>query len=190
MEFQDIIISKTQNTKEHGYGEQSDATVDNRAKDYRRVWKQFYEEDDFLFEKVTKDHKRFTNSKNKDDVFDNLIMKKRYTISFDTLLLDSEARAAAAGKQAFIHVVGIGLGVWKTSESQEKVFLETFAQRLQVLIPHLSHIAALHFSWFSLTEWKDLKNGGTVKCDTHPNGGIKTFLSKRNPADKLVSQTV
>jgi len=185
MEYQDIIITKAQNTLENGYGLKDDDPIENPIQDYRRLWKKFYEENDFIYDNVTKDNERFGSTLKEGDIFDNLIMKKRYTISFDTLLLDAEARAAEAQKQAYIHVVGIGLGVWKKSEQQEKIFLETFTQRLKVLLPKLAHIGVVHFSWFHLTEWGDLKHGGILKHETHPQGGIRTFLSKRNPADKL-----
>ncbi|KAI8117786.1 hypothetical protein CVS40_10393 [Lucilia cuprina] len=186
MEFQDIIIAKTQNTKENGYGFGiAEDTTNSKHKDYRRIWKQFYEEPDFLYNQVIKDGKRFGASKNKDDIFDNLIMKKRYTISFDTLLLEAEARAKSEGKQAYVHVVGIGLGVWKAAEQQEQIFLQTFTQRVKYLLPQLQHIGVLHFSWFSLSECGELKNGYVFKSETHPQGGIRCFLSKRNPADKL-----
>lgn len=186
MEFQDIIVAKTQNTKEKGYGFPiNEDTTNCKHKDYRRIWKKFYEEKDFVFEQVAKDGKRFGAAKNKDDIFDNLIMKKRYAISFDTLLLEAESRAQAAGKPAYVHVVGIGLGVWKAAEQQEQIFLQTFTQRVKYLLPKLQHIGVLHFSWFSLTECGELKNGGVLKSDSHPQGGIRCFLSKRNPADKL-----
>lgn len=188
MEFQDIIVAKKQNTKENGYGfDIQEDTTNSKPKDYRRIWKEFYEEKDFIFDEVVKDNKRFGSSKNKEDVFDNLIMKKRYTISFDTLLLEAEARAKAADKQAYVHVVGIGLGVWKAAEQQEQIFLETFTQRVKYLLPKLQHIGVLHFSWFTLTECGELKNGYVFKSETHPQGGIRCFLSKRNPADKLKS---
>lgn len=186
MEFQDIVIAKTQNTKENGYGcDITEDTTNSRPKDYRRIWKEFYEEKDFLFTEVSKNNKRFGSSKNKDDIFDNLLMKKRYTISFDTLLLEAQARAKAEDKQAFVHVVGIGLGVWKAAEQQERIFLETFVQRVQHLLPKLPNIGVLHFSWFTLTECGNLKNGYVFKSETHPQGGIRCFISKRNPAEKL-----
>lgn len=186
MEFQDIIIAKTQNKTDNGYGFPLSAdTTNNKAKDYRRIWKEFYEEQDYLFTEVNRDNKRFGSSKNKDDIFDNIIMKKRYTISFDTLLLEAQARAKAEGKLAYVHVVGIGLGVWRAAEQQEHIFLETFTQRIKYLILKLQNIAVLHFSWFSLTECGELKNGKVFNSETHPQGGIKCFISKRNPADKL-----
>ncbi|XP_055857354.1 uncharacterized protein LOC129920154 isoform X2 [Episyrphus balteatus] len=184
MEFQDIVISKTQNTIENGYG-QNTKKNETRQSDYRHMWKSFYDEPDFSFDQVVKDGKRFGNSKNMNDIFDNLIMKKRYAISFDTLLLESEARCAAAEQRAYIHVVGIGLGVWKTAPQQEEIFLLTFTERLKELLPKLNHISFVHFSWFSMTKCGELEHGGIFKSDPHPDGGIRTFLSKRNPADKL-----
>ncbi|XP_037946112.1 uncharacterized protein LOC119678380 [Teleopsis dalmanni] len=185
MEFQDIIISKTQNTKENGYGEAIENITDTRPADYRRIWKEFYEEPDFVYTNIVKDDRRFGDSVSKDDIFDSVLMKKRYAISFDTLLLESEAKAAKANKSAYMHVVGIGLGVWKVSGQQEKIFLDTFTERLKVLMEKLPHIAVVHFSWFHLNEWGELKNNGFLECEKHPNGGIQTFLSNRNPADKL-----
>lgn len=196
MEFQDIIISPNQNTAINGYGleldtiEKSDGRASNeKALSYRNVWKKFYEEKDHLYEEVERDGKRFGSiaGKEKKYIIDNVIMKKRYSISFDTLLLESEARAKAAGKMAYIHVVGIGLGVWKVAEHQDKVFLETFNQRLKHLLPKLNNIGVVHFSWFVLKQWQDLKNGVKIPSETHPLGGIMVYISKRNPGDKLVN---
>lgn len=36
-------------------------------------------------------------------------MKKRFVISIDTLLLESQSRAKEMNKMAYVHVVGIGL---------------------------------------------------------------------------------
>uniref|UniRef100_A0A1B0ATB3 Uncharacterized protein n=1 Tax=Glossina palpalis gambiensis TaxID=67801 RepID=A0A1B0ATB3_9MUSC len=185
MEFQDIIISETQNTSENGYGLREEMTATNKAQDYRRVWTEFYEQSDFLYQQVSKDNQRFGKCKNWNDIFDNLIMKKRLTISFDTLLMESEARAQEQNKLAYIHVVGIGLGVWKVAEQQEKIFLECFHQRIKYLLPKLNHIGVIHFSWFQLNEWVDLKNNIKIESETHPNEGIHIYISKRNPADKL-----
>lgn len=128
---------------------------------------------------------RFGRSKNKNDFFDNLLMKKRYTISFDTLLLESNHRAKLAKKNAYVHVVGIGLGVWKACAHQEEIFLETMEQRIMALLPKLNHISWIDFSWFQLESCGKIKNNNLFESSSHPNGGIRIFLSKRNPADKL-----
>lgn len=185
MEFQDIVVARSQNTKEQGYGLALQAEAHTRNEDYRRIWRSFYESRDHLHGTVSIDGKRFGVSGNKQDVFDNLVMKRRYAISFDMLLLEAQARAKRAGKPAYIHVVGFGLGVWKVAPQQEQIFLETFEQRLRVLRKQLSHIGVVHFSWFKLTRCGALHDGAVLKDAHHPQGGIRVHLSKRNPAEKL-----
>ncbi|XP_065364615.1 uncharacterized protein LOC135957750 isoform X1 [Calliphora vicina] len=201
MEYQDIMITPEQNTKENGYGfhitkdKETIANMDLLKKiDYRAMWQKFYQQNDVVYDlalkdgqrfgEVTKPHQRFTQHL----MFDNLIMKKRYSILFDLLLLDSQARAKKLNKLAYIHVVGVGLGVWKVAEQQTEIFLESFYARVLQLLPQLNNIAALHFSWFYATESRNLKHNGFIKSETHPLGGIHTFLENRNPADKLPPQ--
>jgi hypothetical protein len=64
------------------------------------------------------------------------------------ILSQSEARAASVGTTAYIHVVGIGLGVWRASEHQEKDFLEAFASCLRRLRSVLKHVSDINFAWF------------------------------------------
>uniref|UniRef100_A0A0K8V8T2 Uncharacterized protein n=1 Tax=Bactrocera latifrons TaxID=174628 RepID=A0A0K8V8T2_BACLA len=188
MEWQDIMITATQNTKENGYGfsTQEAAVANKRNVDYRRIWTDFYEEADLIYEKVKAQHsKRFFIKPNVNYIFDNLMMKKRYAISFDTLLLEAESRGAYLNKQIYIHVVGIGLGSWRAVPQQEKIFLETFGERLQQLLPQLSHISVVHFSYFVSSAWANLQDGSLMLSETHPEGGIKIFMSNRNPSEKL-----
>ncbi|XP_037898810.1 uncharacterized protein LOC119643517 isoform X1 [Glossina fuscipes] len=191
MEYQDVIIDPRQNVKANGYGA-GNAKEQNSSRlvNYRHIWNGFYENSDYLYEQSAKDEKRFgetfsRSSTTESSIFDNVMMKKRYSLTFDTLLVESEARARQLSKQAYIHVVGIGLGVWKVADQQTKIFLETFTQRLKYLLPQLNHIGVVHFSWFHLSEWGDLRDNGTFLSETHPQGGIKTYLSKRNPNEKL-----
>lgn len=190
MEYQDIVITPQQNTKENGYGFDSETKEDEPnnedlkcLREYRKLWQKFYESKDFLYENVSADKQRFWTLSG--GLFDNVMMKKRYTITFDTLLLESQARAEKLNKQAYIHIVGIGLGVWKVAEQQTKIFLECFTQRVKHLLPQLNNIGILHFSWFHMQEWQDLKHNGFIVSPKHPLGGIKTFLENRNPAEKL-----
>ncbi|XP_065364083.1 uncharacterized protein LOC135957291 [Calliphora vicina] len=203
MECEDIKISKTQNTLENGYGTQTKNDLVTgvlqylfpakaiteeieKLQDYRLLWNKFYEEPDHLYKKVSIDNKRFGESLDCETIFDNLIMKKRYAISFDTLLLEANERALKANKFGYIHVVGIGLGVWLGAQQQEQIFMESFQQRLKYLLPQLKHIAVVHLSWFHLTQWGDLKNEEIFSCEGHPKGGIKILISKRNPNEKLL----
>ncbi|XP_075155851.1 ADP-ribosylarginine hydrolase CG2909-like isoform X1 [Haematobia irritans] len=191
MDYQDIVISPEQNIPEMGYGPQNTSDIMNTefiaSIEYRKLWEQFYEESGFLYTEVKKDNKRFGDVEMPcfNEIFDNVVMKKRFTISFDTLLLEAQARAFQLNKQAYVHVVGIGLGVWRMAKQQSKIFLETFDQRVKHLLPKLNNIGVIHFSWFEEKEWADLKHNGLIESKTHPMGGIRTLIANRNPADKL-----
>lgn len=191
MDWQDIIVSKEQNIKKHGYGytaqEAINATI--AAVNYRYLWTNFYEQQDLLYENMSgRNTTRFYKIPNTKYFFDNLMMKKRNAISFDTLLLEANARGAAAGKQVYLHVVGIGLGAWRAFQHQDTIFLETFGERLQELLTCLIHINVVHFSYFNMTACANLADGGVLATESHPAGGIRIFLSNRNPAQKLESE--
>ena len=209
MEFQDITITQYQNTLDNGYGcpleKPSAKTPSNvwqslnprkkidkleKLQNYRYLWNKFYEERDHLYEQVVKDGLRFGDSLNCLVVFDNLMMKKRYAISLDLLLLEANKRAAEMEKLAYVHVVGFGLGVWRAASQQEEIFFECFEQRLKYLMPQLAHIGVVHFSWFNLSEWGELSHKGLIESASHPKGGVRVLISKRNLGEKLVSISV
>ncbi|XP_036339370.1 uncharacterized protein LOC118748798 isoform X1 [Rhagoletis pomonella] len=191
MDWQDIIITSEQNRKERGYGytPQQAMLSTNPVVDYRRMWSHFYEQQDLLYSNISgRESARFYKIPNTAFIFDNLMMKKRNAISFDTLLLEANARGVAANKQVYLHVVGIGLGAWRAVQHQDKIFLETFGERLQELLSSLSHISVVHFSYFGMSSWAQLEDGGVIASPKHPSGGIKIFLSNRNPAQKLAPE--
>ncbi|KAH8420521.1 hypothetical protein KR009_011113 [Drosophila setifemur] len=185
MEYQDMMITESQNTPLRGYGGESDGQSPTGASDLRRVWREFYNEPrDFLYGKLPPDNgQRFERVA--EGYFDHQVMRKRYAVSFDTLLLEAQDRAARSGKPAYIHVVGIGLGVWQVSEGQERTFLEAFEERLQVLGERLTHIGVVHFSWFHLPGLGTLHDGALLPLAKHPLGGIRIRISRRNPNEKL-----
>ncbi|KAH8295923.1 hypothetical protein KR018_000701 [Drosophila ironensis] len=185
MEFQDIVVARTQNTRANGYGQALGDAAQTREQDYRRLWRGFYAVRDLVHGEASIDQQRFGPSGNKQDVFDNLVMKRRYAVSFDLLLLETQARAEADGRLAYLHVVGFGLGVWKVAGQQERIFLEAFEQRLRALGSRLDHIGAVHFSWFKLEKCGGLRDGALIPVPGHPNGGVRVLLSKRRPAEKL-----
>uniref|UniRef100_W8BF98 Uncharacterized protein n=1 Tax=Ceratitis capitata TaxID=7213 RepID=W8BF98_CERCA len=188
MEWQDIMITPTQNTKAHGYGYTVDEleVANNRIVDYRQVWSNFYDESDKIYDKICEiDSPRYHKVPQTEFIFDNVLMKKRYAISFDTLLLEANARGAAADKQVYLHVVGFGLGVWRAVQHQYKIFLTVFGERLLELMPHLSSVGVVHFSHFHETACGVLSDGAMLAAETHAKGGIKILFSNRNPAEKL-----
>lgn len=195
MEYQDILITNVQNTASNGYGPIPTTKLDKKLIkifEYRKMWNWFYNEKSLLYDDISGKDTRFrpivTGNKLNAEIFDTLIMKKRYSITFDTLLIESNYRASVLNKNAFIHVVGIGLGVWRAHDCQEKIFLECFESRIKALIyPALKHVSHICFSWFDLKNSGDLKDGGFIESSEHPLGGIKILMNRRNPADKLVS---
>ncbi|XP_054728954.1 uncharacterized protein LOC129237973 [Anastrepha obliqua] len=192
MEWQDIMITPMQNTKARGYGYNAKTAkkANKRSVDYRQLWTRFYEEHDLIYDKVENIvSPRFFKDERTRFIFDNLVMKKRYAITFDTLLLEADARGTAAEKQVYLHVVGIGLGAWRAVKHQDKIFLKTFSERLKALLLHLTHISVVHFSNFRPSSAEPhLRDGGLFEAETHPNGGIKTFIHDRYPAEKLAPE--
>lgn len=194
MEWQDIMITPMQNTKARGYGYKTKSAMKtkNPKVDYRQLWIRFYEEQDLLYAKVENiNSPRFFKDKITRYIFDNLMMKKRYAITFDTLLLESNARGKATEKQVYLHVVGIGLGAWRAVQHQDKIFLKTFKERMHALLLCLTHISVVHFSNFRPSAAKDfITDGDKIVSANHPSGGIQTFVQDRYPAEKLVSSIV
>lgn len=124
MEYQEMVISRKQNIAENGYGNSDKPSL-------HKVFADFYEDESFVYgDKNLSTDGRFVRLED-GLYFDNVAYAKRLALSFDTLLLEANFRAKEKNTSAYIHVVGIGLGVWKISSHQTKVFLETFMQRLR-----------------------------------------------------------
>lgn len=186
MEFQDICVTKEQNTVSNGYGQEpsvGDSIDLRRNYSLRSIWNEFYDEQSELFNVTAGNGSNLSKISN-GVFFNNVAMKKRFVISIDTLLLESQSRAKALNKMAYVHVVGIGLGVWKIAHQQEEIFLRAFEQRLKYLAHKLSNVGWINFAWFQ-SGCGDIRNGNVIKTDDTQNG-IKIFLTKRNPSDKLV----
>lgn len=129
MEFQEIVINERQNTTKNGYGTNIPSSV-------HKLFSTFYEEacrshgEVLSYRKtLSQNDDRYTELKLK-SIFDNHLYYKRLTISIDTLLMEANHRASEKGTTAYIHVVGLGLGVWKISNHQEEVYMDAFAKRI------------------------------------------------------------
>ncbi|KAJ9582647.1 hypothetical protein L9F63_023025 [Diploptera punctata] len=183
MEWEEIIISKQQNTEVNGYGSKTKNM--NKQHLWRKIWAEFYgirsnlptykESLEFRDQ-----YKELTN----DLMFNNEVYRKRITITAETLLLESESRASANNTQACVKVVGCGLGVWQISSHQQDIFLETFAECIRRLFPKLNHIYVVHFVWFKNEECGGVKNGDFI-CKRHDGSGIKVEFSMGTPHSKL-----
>ena len=118
----------------------------------------------------------------RDGKLDVVKYKERMKISFETYLIEANARGAAAGKRVFCHVVGLGLGVWQFDQSQTKLYLEAFKETLQYLYSkgQLSNIGVVDMSWIK----QDLN------FDDLNIGPIVVKFSKRNPFDNDLEASI
>ena len=110
--------------------------------------------------------------------FDVETYKARIRITAEILLLEANDRAKAAGKTAYVYVVGLGLGVWQHNADQVHHYLSAFEAALYTL--SLPHISTVEFAWIPADQ--------TEKCRLVTIGeekGIKVLFSKRSPAGKL-----
>ncbi|TLD37147.1 hypothetical protein E2P81_ATG03959 [Venturia nashicola] len=112
--------------------------------------------------------------------FDEKLYVERMRITIETLLLEADARAKDMdGKKAFIHVVGLGLGVWQYSSDQPSIYISTFTSSLRTL--KLPYIGTINFSWIDNVFASDRDSciaAGLSK-------GITVEFSKRDPAEPL-----
>ncbi|KAK7914004.1 hypothetical protein PG985_011707 [Apiospora marii] len=113
--------------------------------------------------------------------FDARLYRARMAITFDILLREAVDRAQAAGKKAYVYVVGLGLGVWEYDAAQPGLYIEEL-HRVLTTLPRddLRRLGTVEIAWIdapdktrrALTDW-----GASV--------GIDILFSRRNPAEKL-----
>lgn len=112
--------------------------------------------------------------------FDERLYVERMRITIETLLLEANARAKdMEGKKAFVHVVGLGMGVWQYSSTQPSLYISTFTSSLRTL--KLPHISTINFSWINnvLASDRDACTAAGL------SKGITVEFSKRDPAEPL-----
>ncbi|EMR68741.1 hypothetical protein UCREL1_4265 [Eutypa lata UCREL1] len=114
--------------------------------------------------------------------FDAAMYKARMRVTVDILLLEAIDRAGEAGRQAYVYVVGLGLGVWLINPDQPRIFIEVFVDALEQMKgdARLSQIGTLEFAWIRVPT-------ATQKQVTEAGArhGINVKFSRRDPAAKL-----
>lgn len=123
-----MVVTSIQNTPENGYGPgQSELTL-------KSVFAKFYNIDYFPV------HTEFPG------FFNDSIYLRRIQISIETFLIEANRRGLESNKRVYVHVVGLGLGVWMLNPgAQKRIYLEAFQNSLMKLC--LPNIACLDFSW-------------------------------------------
>lgn len=179
MEYKYMIVTKKQNTRERGYGKFF--KFEMMKQNYQRlcIWAKFYDIDYFptYDEAVLDKSDRYININPHDNTepyfLDTLIYKKRIEISAEVFLKEANKRAKIAQKTAFCHITGLGLGVWKIHESQNRLTIDVYLDLLNKL--KLEYISDVYFAWFDSIE--------NIKTDKIKN--ISISFGRRNPADPL-----
>lgn len=169
MEWQHMIITPAQNTKNNGYG--------LHTKDYSllSIWENLYGTQFPTFQEAQADtSQRFIKIAH-DTYFDTLVYKKRMALVIAPFLHHAHFCGKQTNKQVYCRVVGLGLGVWKITELQEKLMLEVYHDLINS--SSLSSISDIEFQWFS-----------PQLCSSVKSSTINVHFTKGNPADKLVGK--
>lgn len=108
--------------------------------------------------------------------FNSVVYKARMRITVHTLLIEANSRALERQKKAFIHFVGLGLGVWQFHESQAQLLVDTFLECIEKMThaEQLNSVEMVDFAWFP--QWIELR---TIKSH------VTVQSTKRNPADPI-----
>ncbi|XP_064214595.1 uncharacterized protein LOC135267006 [Tribolium castaneum] len=174
MEYREVVICKEQNTSCYGYGPSEEPTL-------QQEFLKFYGSVNGTYDKVLEQigsHPEQYLELGRGKYFDRLMYEKRLALSIDTLLIEANDRAKQENKMAYVHVVGLGLGVWKITHQQNKIFMDTFAQRLELLGDELKHISDVRFAYIHETSAGKYSNGDKIK-------GITLHMIDKNPQEKL-----
>jgi len=99
---------------------------------------------------------------------DSLVYKQRLRVTIEPFLLDANERAKSVHRKAYLHVVGLGLGVWQISPAQGKLMVEVYAKILTE--QNLPHISDIDFSYFpsDCTNCNGVTDGG-IFCPGNEN---------------------
>ncbi|GAP86242.1 hypothetical protein SAMD00023353_1801750 [Rosellinia necatrix] len=125
----------------------------------------------------------FGRSASPEAPFDRSLYKARIRITADILFLEANRRAVAAGKRAYVYVVGLGLGVWAWHGpvNQALLYVQACLESLEELADSLSHIDTVEFGWIDKVlgfEQRWMSFGASRRV-------VDVRFSKRNPAEKL-----
>ncbi|KAK7079173.1 hypothetical protein SK128_001477 [Halocaridina rubra] len=176
MEWQDCIVEKTQNIKANGYGSLDGTPL------LQHVWSCLWGE------LLPEWHKHIESSDqflqiDKNNYFNVEVYKKRMQLSAETFLAEAKSRAVSKDMKAYIHVVGLGLGVWRACHDQDKMFTDAWGEALKVM--DTSTIAHVDFSWIGADTCLGTKDG-----EVFPGTEVVIHFSKRSLHDPVPTGTL
>lgn len=214
MEWVHILVTRTQNTTENGYGGIREESDDIKTR-LLKVWWKFYNpttQDNFAtanaitfptFQEVElmrdRNPVKFKERYLRVDhpwnggynYFDKIIFKRRMRVVVEAFLLDANERVQSGlfpGKtSAYVHAVGLGLGVWMVHPMQTELLVEAYADVLRdVPLPFISD---LDFSYIRAEKCGNARNGELFEETFLRDHPVRIHISKRDPAEKLLDPT-
>ncbi|KAM3958704.1 uncharacterized protein ACR2FA_007228 [Aphomia sociella] len=219
VDCEDILITEEQNRPENGYGAESSGEPATAKQMWRKLWADFYQIPSVTYADLTRTvhpieeaasdwrviTERYSRRPCSSDVFDAAVYARRVALVADTVLLEAGARAASAGRAAFLNVVGAGLGVWRITSHQPDLYVLTFLERIQSLLSDgaLDNVSDVNFSYIPdggcvLSSFKSTSESGGdpsttdkkifLKSETHPRGGISVQVQDREPSSSLCGE--
>lgn len=188
MEWQHMYITREQNTVANGYGPRGRGQQHDNP--LLEMWARFYG----LTHLPTYDEVVHDVSAGAAGVYCEVrqgnflnihVYKERMRAVLLPFLLDAQDRAHDEGKEAYCHVVGLGLGVWMVTEEQGVYLVDVVGE---LLANHeLADIGTVDFSWFPPACAERGCNGArhnqTANCAGNHN--VRIRFSRRDPAAKL-----
>ena len=191
MEFEETVVSRTQNTTANGYGSVKRLDEDEereartaREKSLTSIFAKFYKVPFFpTFEEVEDGEVTKGMAEIGDGHYMNTrVYLRRMEVTAETFLIEANHRGKVTGKKVFVHVVGLGMGVWAFSDIQRPLFMEAFQNALRSL--DLRHIARIHFSKAVDFEGCVMKDGERIPLTLVDTNIVVTF-GRRDPFAKL-----
>lgn len=177
MEWQDCVVTPKQNTRQAGYGSSRD------GHHLQHLWARMWDVtlpvwegegptvgDDFLLV-------------NKTTLLNVAVYKARMQLAAETLLGEAKSRAVAGGLRAYVHVVGLGLGVWRASPRQDALFVEAWGDAIRAT--DVTHVAHIDFSWIGAAECHGVRDG-----EVFPGTQVVVHFSKRSLHDPVPAGTL
>lgn len=221
MDYEDIIITKNDDSKKScfdnifNYEDEQTQLAKQSTEGLQHIWAKFYQSpsldiNDILSRNITisnSNSNNYTNrfkyvpGSNNTEVFDNQAYYRRISILAETVFIEAEFRAMERGKNAFINVIGCGLGTWMLSPHQSDIYILTFLERTRTFLNRnvLNHVTDVNFAFIQPTDSVgavfrnvfDENNQAPnifLESESHPNGGINVQMENRYPTSKLTGR--
>lgn len=196
MEWAHMVITPAQNTEANGYGERAPncAAADTAAlpgetrRALLQAWARFYGQAYFPTHEeaaaAAKEQPGRYVSLGGLDLLDATLYKQRIRRVVEPFMLDADRRAAAAGRRAYVHLVGLGLGAWGLHDAQGALMVDAYADILNTL--NLPHVDTIDFSYFPDNVYQcGGASSGSVFVSAVPETRPTIMFSQRNPAEPL-----